>query len=152
MNREALEGMLKDFGHMLSSETVIGDPITIGKVTIVPVVSVSFAFGSGGGSGESDRERPAGANATTAGARLTPVAFLSVHEDGSVNLHHVKAKEANIMDRLLEMAPGFIDKIGSFTGFTVKDTSSADADDLLEHIDIADFMEKPEEDSEEAPE
>ena len=116
MNREYLETLLKDFGEMLTTETVIGEPLVIGKVTIVPVVSVSFAFGSGGGTKASETDRPV-ASAASAGARLTPVAFLSIHEDGTVNLHHVKTKDGGgLADRLLEMAPGFIDKIS--TGFS----------------------------------
>ena len=110
MNRDHLDNLLKDFGQMLTTESVIGQPITIGKVTIVPVVSVSFAFGSGAGA---KNEKPL-ATGATAGAKLAPVAFLSIHEDGSVNLHHVKSsKESTLVDRILEMVPGLIDKISA---------------------------------------
>ena len=115
MNNEYLETLLKDFGQMLTTETVIGEPFTIGKVTIVPVVGVTFAFGSGGSAKNSDDQPQAGA--ASAGARLTPIAFLSIHEDGAVNLHHVKTRDnGGTIDRLLEMAPGFIDKINAGIG------------------------------------
>ncbi|MCL2548405.1 MAG: hypothetical protein FWE76_04485 [Symbiobacteriaceae bacterium] len=141
MNREYLETLLKDFGEMLTTETVIGEPLVIGKVTIVPVVSVSFAFGSGGGAKPSEAERPV-ASAASAGARLTPVAFLSIHEDGTVNIHHVRAKDGGLADRVLEMAPGFIDKIssgfsrtfGKSKGNQVIETISEFADDLSANI------------------
>lgn len=111
MSRDYLETLLKDFGHMLTTETVIGQPMTFGKVTVVPVVSVSFGFGSGTGSKPTNDRSLSG---STAGAKLTPVAFLSIHEDGTVNLHHVQTRDANSpVDRLLEMAPGFIDKLSA---------------------------------------
>ena len=132
MNREYLETLLKDFGEILTTETVIGDPITVGKVTILPVVSVSFAFGSGGGTKSSEGEKPL-ASAASAGARLTPVAFLTIHEDGTVGLHHVKTKESNTLaDRLLEMAPGILDKVSAGInkafGKNAKDSGSSSSD------------------------
>ena len=110
MNREYLETLLKDFGSMLTTETVIGEPMVFGKVTIVPVVSVSVGIGSGG-SNPSEDKTPAGV-ASAAGALLKPIAFLSIHEDGSVNLHHVQAHDSfGPVERLMEMAPGLIDKL-----------------------------------------
>ncbi|MCL2498508.1 MAG: hypothetical protein FWF06_07840 [Symbiobacteriaceae bacterium] len=97
---------------MLTTETVIGSPLVFGQVTIVPVVTVSFGFGSGGGGRSGEGESSPLATGATAGAKLTPVAFLSIHEDGSVNLHHVKYRDGfSAVDRLLEMAPGLLDKI-----------------------------------------
>ena len=121
MDREYLETLIKDLGQMLTSETVIGEPMVIGKVTILPVVAVSFGLGSGSHGTQPSNGTPNGNNekktriaAASAGAKLTPVAFLSVHEDGTVNLHQIQTKGVGTpVDRLLEMAPGFIDKLSA---------------------------------------
>jgi uncharacterized spore protein YtfJ len=133
MNREYLDVLLKEFGDMLTTESVFGQPIVIGKVTIVPIVTVSFAFGSGQGN---RNDKPL-ATGTTAGAKLSPVGFLSVHEDGSVNLHHVRsAKDSNLMDRVIEMAPGLIDKISSSLGKRSQAAEkNSDSDDATLELD-----------------
>ena len=121
MDREYLETLIKDLGQMLTSETVIGEPMVFGKVTILPVVAVSFGLGSGShgtqpgnGTTNGNNEKKTRISAATAGAKLTPVAFLSVHEDGTVNLHQIQTKGVGTpVDRLLEMAPGFIDKLSA---------------------------------------
>ena len=41
----------------LSTKTVVGEPITIGDATLIPVISVGFAFGAGGGQGKSESKR-----------------------------------------------------------------------------------------------
>jgi len=131
MNREYLETLLKDFGSMLTTETVIGEPMVFGKVTVVPVVSVSVGIGSGGSTPPEDKKSIGVASA--AGAKLTPVAFLSIHEDGSVNLHHVQSHDTfGPVERFMEMAPGLIDKITA--GFSrgkrtpTKDSATASMD------------------------
>ena len=43
---------LGEIEHLLSSKTVVGEPITIQNSTIIPLIAIGFAFGAGGGSGK----------------------------------------------------------------------------------------------------
>ena len=51
-----VEGLFKqavdEIERMLNTNTVVGEPLTIGDNTIIPLVSVGFGFAAGGGSGK----------------------------------------------------------------------------------------------------
>ena len=52
---EIVENLVKtslgEVEKVLSARTVVGDPITVEGITLIPVISVGFAFGAGGGEG-----------------------------------------------------------------------------------------------------
>lgn len=47
-----LKSTLAEVERLLSSRTVVGDPITVEGYTVIPLVAVGFGFGAGGGSGK----------------------------------------------------------------------------------------------------
>ena len=49
---EILKDIVGELKEIASSQTVIGEPITVGDKTVVPVVKISVGFGAGGGQGE----------------------------------------------------------------------------------------------------
>jgi Uncharacterized conserved protein len=85
---------------MLQAKTVFGDPITVGDITLIPVVDITFGAGSGGaGPDKSERGEGAGGGA---GARISAAAVIVVR-DGQVQV--MKLKHAAALDRLVEMVP-----------------------------------------------
>ncbi len=52
---EIVENLVKttlgEIEKVLSSRTVVGEPITIEGTTLIPLISVGFGFGAGGGQG-----------------------------------------------------------------------------------------------------
>lgn len=119
--RDYLETLMKDLSKMLSSESVIGEPITVGQVTIVPVVTVSFGFGTGGGEGKDEKQLGGTGAGGGAGGRISPTAFLVVNGD-QVTLLPVE-KKGNTVDRLIDTIPGLMDKLNLKFGKTKKDSS-----------------------------
>ena len=49
---EILQGVVGELKDMARSESIIGEAITIGDKTVIPVVKISVGFGAGGGQGE----------------------------------------------------------------------------------------------------
>ena len=53
---EQVENLLKttlgELERLLTTRTVVGEPITVEGGTVIPLVSVGFAFGACGGSGK----------------------------------------------------------------------------------------------------
>ena len=93
---------------VLSSKTVIGEPITAGKVTLIPVSKVSIGFAAGG-AGKDDK---AGSGAGTGGGvSVTPIAFISIIDD-RVQVHPV-TKDLHL-GRILSLAPELVQKIAKF--------------------------------------
>lgn len=120
-------GNLKD---LIRTETVIGDPMEIQGVTIIPVSKVTFGFGAGG----TDLGKEVSANkfggGSGAGVTVNPVAFLVV-KDGHVQLLQLADKN-NTADRVVNMVPDVVDKISSLVqGSKEKKEPAAPADGAL---------------------
>ena len=103
--REVLEGMYNKLDNFLKTETVIGDPIEIGQVTLIPIISASF--GLGGGFGE-ESKTDSGGGGGGLGCKITPDAVLIVKED-QVEMLPVKNKGS--LEKLIEKVPDIISKL-----------------------------------------
>ena len=103
---------------MAEANTIIGTPIHAEGVTLIPVSRMSFGMG-GGGTEFTTKQYPNQnfGGASAASAKLEPVAFLVVREDGSVKLLPVAPPPATTVDRVIETVPEVVDKV---TGFIEK--------------------------------
>ena len=117
---EELNQMIDELGDQLgevaNSDLVVGSPIKLGPVTIVPLSEVGIGFGGGGGGGEDGEgkkgERNKGSGrGTGGGGRVVPVA-VAVFREGSVEIMKVPRKP-NPVERILERIPDLIDKFKS---------------------------------------
>ena len=48
---ELIKNVMNELETLMQTKTVVGDPISAGDYTVIPVSKVSFGFGAGGGSG-----------------------------------------------------------------------------------------------------
>mgnify|MGYP000864395167 CR=1 FL=1 len=114
MQKEYLSTLMEDLKKLVTSETVVGEPIIVNSVTILPVVSVTFGFGSGGNeatSAETAKGLPGiGAGG---GAKIVPIAFLVINGD-QVSLLQIQHNRANTsLDRFIDLMPGIMDKVSN---------------------------------------
>ena len=85
---EHVESLLKttltEVERILSSRTVVGEPINVEGNTIIPLVSIGFGFGAGGGSGKDQKlSSVEGYGAGSGGGGgVKPVAVIIVSKDG----------------------------------------------------------------------
>jgi len=101
---EDLMKVLMDQMKMIAhTETVVGQELMVGGMTIIPVSRVSMGVGVGGGGND-----PVKANGGGGGIRIEPVAFLVVRDE-SVSLLNVGRGKG--MDALFEKVPDLLDKI-----------------------------------------
>lgn len=111
-----LENTIAKIKEMVNVNTVVGEPITTGDVTILPISKISIGLGGGGSDFVSKnpnaKENPFGGG-VGAGVKVTPVAFLIIKE-GSVRMLPVAAPANTTADRLVEMIPDTLDKITGF--------------------------------------
>ncbi len=111
--KTSLEGV-KDFTGV---DTIFGNAITTpGGVTVIPVSKVSVGFAGGGVDIPSKKlvspQNFGGGSGT--GVSITPVAFLTVGSDASINLIEIGSKRANSIEHTLELiesSPAIIKKI-----------------------------------------
>jgi uncharacterized spore protein YtfJ len=104
---EQVENLLKtalgEIERVLSTKTVVGEPIEINGNTIVPLVSIGFGFGGGGGSGEDPKNSAAkGAGGGTAGGGgIKPVAVIIVDKNGVARVEPVRSA-ASVVEKMGE--------------------------------------------------
>lgn len=88
--------------RILSSKTVVGEPITVGETTLIPLVSVGFGFGAGGGTGPTPGQPTQGSGGGTGGGGgIKPVAVVVIDSRG-VRLEPIKSGTANLMEKMAD--------------------------------------------------
>ncbi len=115
---EIINTSLQKIKELAKNETVIGEPMTLpGGVTVIPVSKISMGFVSGGLDFPSRKTSDApvatkfGGGGGT-GITVTPVAFLTVSETGTVQLLPItNPGEADTLDKvttLVEKTPDIL--------------------------------------------
>jgi len=87
--------------HMLSTKTVVGEPITIEGNTLIPLVSVGFGFGAGGGQGSEPNKGSGHGGGTGGGGGVRPVALVIINKDG-VRVEPIKSGTASVLEKVAE--------------------------------------------------
>ncbi len=113
---EVLGLTMEKIKQMVDTDVIIGKPIHVDDVTIIPVSRISVGFASGGtdfskkqsGSGDSNFGGGGGA-----GVNVSPVVFLVV-QGGVVRILGVDSAPVTTVDRVLDMMPGVLDKVEGF--------------------------------------
>jgi len=104
---EVLKGVVGELKEMAKSQTIVGDPISVGNKTVIPVVKISVGFGAGGGQGENQKTGGGFGGGGGGGARIEPAAFIIMDEDGIRLLPAHKGK----WDEIIDSIPGIARKI-----------------------------------------
>jgi uncharacterized spore protein YtfJ len=106
-----LKATLAEVERLLSTRTVVGEPINIEGQTIIPLVAVGFGFGAGGGSGKDQKTTSVeGLGAGSgAGGGVKPVAVIIVNKDG-VRLESVRRGAATMVEKVGEAVGRIMDK------------------------------------------
>ncbi|MFC1905253.1 GerW family sporulation protein [Chloroflexota bacterium] len=126
MEKDDVERIVKttlgEMEKVLGSKTVIGDPITVGDSTIIPLLSIGFGFGGGGaGSGETKGEggETVGA-AGGAGGGVRPIAVIIIDKDGA-RIESLKGGMASALEKIGDSVPKIMDKFADKWGETKKE-------------------------------
>lgn len=105
---EILHSVVGELKQMAQSESIVGDPITVGDKTVIPVVKMTVGFGAGGGQGESSDKKGSGfGGGGGGGVSIEPAAFIIMDKDG---ISLLPAKKGN-WESLIEAIPGVATKI-----------------------------------------
>ena len=101
-NFDALFGRMENF---VSTKTVVGDPIKIGEITLLPIIEVAVGVGAGA-SESTDNRKDSGAGGL--GAKITPCAVLVIN---GTDVQMINIKNQDAVNKLIDMAPGVVNKL-----------------------------------------
>ena len=119
---EILQGVVGELKEMAQSQSIVGDPITIGDKTVIPVVKLSVGFGAGGGQGEDEKARSGFGGGGGGGASIEPAAFIIMDKDGIQLLPAKKGSWEGVVDAI----PGIAKKISKLKDKFASDGDSGD--------------------------
>ncbi len=106
---QLIKTTLSEIERILSTKTVIGDPITIEGNTIIPLVAIGFGFGGGGGSGGGkDKSEGTGAG-TGGGGGVKPIGVIVVNKDG-VKVEPIRGRLSGLVETMAEGASAIMDR------------------------------------------
>lgn len=102
---------LGEIEKVLSTKTVVGEPITIQGATLVPLISVGFGFGAGGGSGKAEAKQKGegSGGGTGGGAWVKPIAVVIVDKQG-IRIEPIRGGLTTAIEKIGETIPQMIEK------------------------------------------
>ena len=115
--------VMTNLKQMIDVNTIVGEPMIVGNITMIPISKVGFGFAAGGSEfatetmneymrNEPDEEisyqLPFGGG-SGAGVSIKPIAFLIIDNDSNVKI--VNLDNETIGDKLVNYIPEAIDKI-----------------------------------------
>jgi len=111
---QEVESLLKtcftEIEKLLSTKTVVGEPIVIEGNTIIPLICIGFGFGGGGGTGKSPKGEGEGTGAGTGGGGgIKPIGLIIINKDG-VKIEPVKGTIATFAEKIAECCSRMMEK------------------------------------------
>lgn len=106
---------LSEIERLLSTKTVVGEPITAEGNTIIPLISIGFGFGAGGGTGKGTGPAKAigsgegTGGGTGGGGGIRPVAIIIINKDG-VRVEPIKGGTASVLEKVGEVVSKALEK------------------------------------------
>ena len=97
------EAIFNGMNTFLTTKTVVGEPITVGDTTIVPLVDVSCGMAVGTFDNTSKSNGGGGMS-----AKLSPSAMLII-QDGRTKVVNIKNQDA--ISKIIDMVPDLINKV-----------------------------------------
>lgn len=97
---------LSELREMAKAQTVVGDPVEVGKTTVIPLVRLGFGFGGGGTSGKDGKRGGSGG-----GGGVQPVAVLIV-KDGDVRLERMSGQSgfSSVTNSVVDLVKSALDR------------------------------------------
>lgn len=98
---------LREIEASLDTKRVVGEPISVGDYTIVPLISIGFGFGVGSGTGKSEDfvKGEGSGGASMGGGGLKPIGVIVIGPDGA-RVETLKGATASLVESLAANALG----------------------------------------------
>ena len=121
--------------EVVDVSTIIGQPIELGDVKVIPVSKVSYGFASGGSDFPSKNNQELFGGGGGAGVTITPVCFLVI-ADGQISVKHISTQESSV-ERVVGMVPDLVDKVSDTVNKLVEKFGKSDEDVVAEAVAMA---------------
>lgn len=123
---ESVDVLFNKVEDLVSTKTVVGDAITIGDITIIPLIEVSVGAAAGTSSNlASSPQSKINKSTGGVGAKITPSAIMVI-QNGSVQIMNINNPDA--ISKLIDMAPSVTSKINFSNIFSNRNKNEDNSD------------------------
>ena len=113
---DLMSNTMEKIREMMDANTIVGKPIEIGGVTVVPVCKISIGYASGGTDFAQKNQKTNKDNSFGGGAgmgvNVTPISFLVINE-GNVRIIAAEQPAPNTVDKVIDLVPNVVDKVST---------------------------------------
>ena len=105
-----IEQLVTEVKGIIERRSILGEAVSVGDVTIIPVASYGFGFGGGAGAGSDpgSKEQGSGGGAG-AGGGIKPVALIIIDKDGA-RIEKVQSGKASLAETIAAAAQQITEK------------------------------------------
>lgn len=103
-----VEAIIDKVVQSMSTKTVIGEPMEIGSLTLIPIVNVSFGFGAGSGEGKAAHDDGGSGTGGGGGARMKVAGVLVIQGD---DVRFIQTGAGGALDKLVDAIPDVLEKV-----------------------------------------
>lgn len=109
---ELLSASAKELEQVLSTKTVVGEPIALGDSIVVPLLSVGLGLGVGGGGGQHPKQGEGKAQGVGLGGGVKPIAVIISDKNG-VRVEGLHGAAASVIEKVVDTVGKGIDRMKS---------------------------------------
>lgn len=106
--KENMDAMFDKFESFVKEKTVIGEPIKMEGLTMIPAMTISFGMCNGGGNGTDASGAGGTGTGGGLGAKIFPTAMIVI-KDGDVQI--LPISKGHAFEKLMEVVPELMDKV-----------------------------------------
>jgi uncharacterized spore protein YtfJ len=139
--RSLLNTLLDGVSTVSRSETVVGEPVVVGKVHVIPVHRLKVAFGAGTGEGQGKVQGKRGrgkgsydAQGAGGAVELEPLAAITVADNGEAHLFSVDEDSGKAWQDLMGQLPDVLGKVARAVGAKAVGELKLGADDSSDEL------------------
>ncbi len=106
--KNIMDSTMNNLHAMVDADTIVGSPISVGDITLIPVSKVAFGLATGGSDFPSKNQQGLFGGGGGAGVTITPIAFMAI--TGSTVKMLPIYNEVTSIEKAIDMAPEILEK------------------------------------------
>lgn len=106
--KNIMDSTMNNLHAMVDADTIVGSPINVGDITLIPVSKVAFGLATGGSDFPNKGGHEIFGGGGGAGVTITPIAFMAI--TGSTVKMLPIYNEITSIEKAIDMAPEILEK------------------------------------------
>lgn len=108
---EILKTSIEKIKNMISTNTIVGEPIVFNGITFMPITKLTMGFVSGGAEYNMEKQNKQGypyAGGAATGVNVTPIGFVCINKD---KVNFIKIDNTEPLEKLIDVLPKIADSL-----------------------------------------